>query len=272
MQIKRFNVIDRVFHLFLMFAFSTMSATGFGRLFINTDFGKSLCGMLGGYDVCGSIHRWVGILMVVGFALHILYAVTRMPWGNLKEGLLGPDSLVPNLTDLRHVGQQILWGFGKGPRPELEKWTYWEKFDYWAVFWGLPLLAVTGFMMMYPLETCRVVPGWCLNLASLLHKAEAILAVSFIFVVHFFVQHLRPGAFPLNESIFSGTVPRERAMEEKPAWVTRLRDQTCDEQRSADPPGLLFRTAYFLLGYSVMAFCLYMLVNGILYGGRVSLH
>jgi hypothetical protein len=60
----------------------------------------------------------------------------------------------------------------------------WEKFDYWAVYWGLPLLAVTGFMLMFPLSTSRFLHGWSLNIAELLHRAEAILAVMYIFIVH----------------------------------------------------------------------------------------
>jgi len=102
----------------------------------------------------------------------------------------------------------------------LERWTYWGKFDYWAVFWGLPLLAITGLMLIYPMVASRLVPGWALNVAALLHRAEAILAVAYIFIVHFFIGHLRPSSFPLNEGMFSGTVTLENAMEERsqPGW------------------------------------------------------
>lgn len=272
MNIKRFNAIDRLFHIFVMLTFFTMTSTGFGRLFITTDWGEKLSGMLGGYEACALIHRWVGVLMVAGFASHILYVATRIPRRNLKQSIIGPDSLVPNLQDLRHVWQLILWSFGVAPPPELDRWTYWEKFDYWAVFWGLPLLAVTGIMMMYPLETCRIMPGWSLNVAALLHKTEAILAVTFIFVIHFFVQHLRPSNFPLNESIFSGTVRLEKAMEEKPAWVKRLKEEGEIERSAAKPPALLFRVAYFIFGYGTMGFGLYLMIKGIIYSRYVSLH
>ena len=87
-----------------------------------------------------------------------------------------------------------------GPAPRFDRWTYFEKFDYWAVYWGLPLLAVTGLMAMYPLVTSQFLPGWSLNIAVLLHRAEALLAVTYIFVVHFFVGHLRPMSFPDERS------------------------------------------------------------------------
>ncbi|MEW6532354.1 MAG: cytochrome b/b6 domain-containing protein [Thermodesulfobacteriota bacterium] len=272
MNIKRFSVIDRLFHLFVMLTFLTMAATGFGRVFVVTDWGRGLCSLFGGYEACGSIHRWVGISMIVAFFVHIVYVFAKIQWRNLKQSIFGPDSLVPNLQDLRHIGKRILWSFGIGSPPELDRWTYWEKFDYWAVFWGMPLLAITGLMMMYPMETCLFVPGWVLNLAAFLHKAEAILAVTFIFTVHFFVQHLRPSSFPLNQAMFSGSVPMEEASSEKPAWIARLESEGKLEQATVVAPSLPFRVAYLIFGYSVMGVGVYLLINGIVYSRYVTLH
>jgi len=272
MNIKRFDVIDRIFHLFVMLTFLIMATTGFGRMFVLTDWGKRLCGIFGGYETCALVHHWVGVLMIAGFMVHIVTVTGRIRRRNVKETILGPDSLVPNVQDLRHLLQRILWSCGLGSPPELGRWTYWEKFDYWAVFWGLPLLGITGMMMIYPVETCRVMPGWTLNLAAFLHKAEAILAVTFIFTVHFFVQHIRPSSFPLNESIFSGTVPLEHAMAEKPAWVKRLEKDGKMEMATAKPPTFLFRVIYFIFGYAAMGFGLYLLINGIVNSRYITLH
>jgi hypothetical protein len=68
-------------------------------------------------------------------------------------------------------------------------------------------------------------PGWTLNIAALLHRAEAILAVSYIFIVHFFIGRLRPTSFPMNQAMFSGSVVLEEAEAEKPAWVERLKKE-----------------------------------------------
>ena len=91
-------------------------------------------------------------------------------------------------------------------------------------WWQMPL-AVTGLMLMYPIASSRFFPGWALNIASLLHRAEALLAVTYIFIVHFFIGHLRPSSFPMNEAMFSGSVPMEEAIEEKPAWVERIQGE-----------------------------------------------
>jgi len=272
MLIKRFNRVQRLFHLFLMITFLIQAGTGFGRLFITTDFGRSLSGFFGGYATAIVIHFWVGILMMVGFAIHIAYLSVRISPRNIINSLLGPDSLVPGPQDARHLYRRILWTFGIGPPPKLDRWAYWEKFAYWAVFWGLPLLAVTGIMLRFPLLTTLILPGWALNIAALLHRAEAILAVSYIFIVHFFVGHLRPSSFPLNEAMFSGSVHLEEALKEKPAWVERLKEQGKLELISADPPARWYRLLYFVFGYAALGFGIYILINGIVYSRYVHLH
>lgn len=271
-RIKRFNVIDRGFHLSLMITFLLQTATGFSRLYIGTLWGRKVNAVVGGYEGSLAIHKWVGVAMIVGFILHSIYLLIRIDWRTPLKSFFGEDSLVPNLTDLKQFGRQVRWFFGLGPRPRFNRWTYWEKFDYWAVYWGLPLLAVTGLMLMYPLTTCRLLPGWSLNIAALFHRAEAILAVTYIFIVHFFVGHLRPSSFPMNEAMFAGTVPLEEALEEKPAWVARLRSEGRVDEQGPASPRRWYRVAYFVFGYAALSCGVYFLINGILYARHISLH
>ena len=271
-RIKRFSVIERLFHFFLMITFLLQTATGFSRLYHATVWGKKISAVFGGYNTSLLIHKWVGVLMMAGFVIHTIYLLTRIDWRAPVKSIFGPDSLVPNLTDFKDFGKRLRWFFGLGPPPRFNRWAYWEKFDYWAVYWGLPLLACTGVMLMYPIETSRFLPGWSLNIAVLLHKAEAILAVSYIFIVHFFVGHLRPSSFPMNEAMFSGSVPLVEASEEKPAWVESLKISGNLEWVSASAPVLWYRVLYFVFGYAVLIFGSYLLINGFLYSRQINLH
>jgi cytochrome b subunit of formate dehydrogenase len=271
-HIKRFNIWDRVFHLFLMITFLIQTATGFSHLYYTTQWGKKLGAVLGGYDNALLIHKWVGIIMLAGFILHTLYLVTKLDWRNLKKSLIGPDSLLPTHHDIIHLGQRIRWFFGLGAPPKLGRWAYWEKFDYWAVYWGMPLLALTGLMLMYPLWTSRWMPGWMLNIAALLHRTEAILAVAYIFIVHFFVGHLRPSSFPMNEAMFSGSVLLEDAMKEKQGWIESVKEAGNLEMSAVRPPARWYRVLYFIFGYTALGIGVYMLVNGIIYSGHIRLH
>ena len=271
-RIKRFSILDRVFHLALMLTFLVQSATGFGRLFISTPWGKGLCALFGGYESAAIIHHWVGGFMIAGFLIHVLFLLASIRWRQFWKSIFGPDSLVPNLRDVGHLLQRILWCLNVTPAPRLDRWAYWEKFDYWAVFWGLPLLAITGIMLIYPMWTSSLLPGWALNVAALLHRAEAILAVSYIFIVHFFIGHLRPTSFPMNQAMFAGSVSLEDAMEEKPAWVERLAGEGSLEGIKAKPPALWYKVVYFVFGYSALLFGVYLLVGGIAHSSYIRLH
>jgi len=255
-----------------MVTFLIQSVTGFSRMYFTTKWGNGLSNMLGGYEAAITIHKWVGSLMIAGFLIHTIFLLTRVKWQNLVTSIFGPDSLVPNLKDGKHLWQRMLWFFGMGSPPKFDRWTYFEKFDYWAVYWGLPLLAVTGLMSMFPLATSRIFPGWVLNITVLLHRAEALLAVSYIFIVHFFIGHFRPSSFPMNESMFSGSIPLEEAMEERPAWVERLKEEGRLELVKAKPPALWYRVLYFVFGYTALFTGIYMLVNGIIYSRYIRLH
>ena len=118
-RIVRFNVLDRLFHLFIMVTFLLQAATGLGRLLYPTAWGKAVVSFFGGYDRASALHNTVGILMIIGFAVHIAYVLAKVEWKSLHRSLFHPDSLVPRPEDVRHLGQKIKWFFGLGPPPEI---------------------------------------------------------------------------------------------------------------------------------------------------------
>lgn len=77
-------------------------------------------------------------------------------------------------------------------------------------------MAISGFVLMYPVFVTRFLPGWIVPAALVAHSDEAMLALIWIFMVHIFFNHFSPGSFPMNTSIFTGKVPRERYREEHP--------------------------------------------------------
>jgi hypothetical protein len=114
------------------------------------------------------------------------------------------------------------WFLYLGPRPKFDRFTYWEKFDYLAVFWGVAMIGVSGLMLWFPDFFSKFLPGWALNAAYIIHSDEALLATGFIFLFHFFHTHLRPEAFPMDPVIFTGEMPLERFKEERPLEYERM--------------------------------------------------
>src|SRR4029079_5806821 len=108
--------------------------------------------------------------------------------------------------DLADMVQHVRWCVGLGPRPAFDRYTYWEKFDYWAVFWGMAIIGGSGLLLCLPVAFARVMRGWEFKIALLVHGEEARLAVGFIFTIHFFNSHLRPEKFPMDMVMFTGAV------------------------------------------------------------------
>lgn len=271
-RIVRFSIFDRLFHVGIMVTFLTQAVTGMGRLLYTTAWGKGVVNLFGGYEGATTVHNTVGILMIIGFVIHIAYVLAKVEWKSWHRSLFDADSLVPRWADAVHLGQKIRWFFGLGPPPAFDRWTYWEKFDYWAVFWGLPLLGVTGVLLMYPQVTSRIVPGWVLNVLLLFHRAEALLAMLYIFIIHFTIGHLRRGMFPMNECMFAGSVELEEEAKEKPLWIARLQEEGRLEEVMVAGPPHWYRVVYFIFGYLALAVGLFLLLTLLIYRNYVEWH
>ena len=140
----------------------------------------------------------------------------------MKDFIFGKNSLMFNGQDLKDFWASMKWFTGRGPRPLYGKWTYWEKFDYMAVFWGVVVIGSTGLVLWFPVFFTRLLPGWFINVAQIIHSDEALLAVGFIFTIHFFNTHLRPEAFPMDTVIFTGKVLVEDYKEDRPREFEEL--------------------------------------------------
>ena len=269
-RIRRFSLSQRLFHFLLMLSFLTQAATGFSRLFIETNWGQSLASFFGGYQSALIVHERVGIFMLALFGAHLLYITRKIPWRRLSVYLKGPDSLLPQWVDLRLAFQHVCWFFGRREAPRFDRWGYWEKFDYWAVFWGMAILGGTGLMLIFSLALTHLVPGWFLNVAFWIHRIEALLAIAHVFIIHFFIAHLRRHSFPMDRAMFEGSVSLDAARNEKPAWVERL-EQTGKLQTAMVPAANRYLLLlYYLIGFSAVAAGLFLLIGGLFNSPQIT--
>jgi len=263
-KIRRFTPAQRLFHLLLMLCFLFQGATGLGRMYMETSWGKGLGRVFGGYEMCLTLHKFTGILMLCGFAVYILYFLGTLDWKRLPGSLWGRDSLLPHPRDLKDFFRHLGWLLGIAKEPRFERWSYWEKFDFWAVFWGIPVLGITGLSLAYPIFASQFMPGWGLNVALWVHRIEAILAMGHVFVIHFFIGHLRRGNFPMDLAMFEGSADLVHTQRERPDWMVRLRQKGALNGLLVHQTGAGLRTFYYLFGYAAMAAGIYLLVGGLL--------
>lgn len=220
--VRRWSLAWRVAHLLLALVVMILVLTGTAVLFAERDWAQFTMWLLGGPENAALVHR-IGALTFIGlFGGHLIYFAFSLArnWKEFK--IFGPNSLVPNLQDLWDMIAMFKWFFGKGPRPIFDRWAYWEKFDYWAPFWGMGIIGVSGLMMWFPSATASVLPGWVFNVATIVHGEEAFLAAVFLFSVHFFNVHFRPDKFPQDIVMFTGAMPLEEFKHEHTVEYRRL--------------------------------------------------
>lgn len=208
---KRFNKRQRFTHIMVILSFILLALTGMTLKFAHMGWASWMANLLGGVQSAGSIHRFAAVITFIYFAFHLstLFQLRAKEKITVKEFLFGDNSLMFSKQDLRDIGASFRWFFGRGPRPEYGRWTYWEKFDYMAVFWGVAVIGLSGLILWFPEFFTHYIPGWAVNVAQIIHSDEALLATGFIFTIHFFNTHLRPESFPMDTVIFTGYVPLE---------------------------------------------------------------
>ncbi len=242
---KRFRTLHIILHLFVITSFLGLAVTGLPLKFNYTAWGKTIMDAFGGVETAGIIHR-IGAIVTFGYFFVTLFMSMRFLFDKKKSNesfwkrLFGPDSLFPNLKDLRDIKAMFKWFFFKGPKPIFDRWTYWEKFDFMAVFWGVAIIGSSGLILWAPEFSGRFMPGWVFNIATIVHSDEALLAVGFIFTIHFFNTHLRAEKFPMDFVIFNGQITEEEMIEERGEQLKRYQEEGRLEEFKAEKPGNIF--------------------------------
>lgn len=206
---RRFTRWWRVAHLVGALSIMLLALTGLTVLFSGSAWASVVMQLLGGPASASVLHRIGAIGFMAVFFVHLAYFAIHIGKNWRTFQWFGPNSLIPNWDDLKDAIAMFRWFFGLASRPVLDHFSYWEKFDYWAPFWGMTIIGISGVMMWFPAVTAGFLPGWVFNVAAIVHGEEAILAVVFLFTVHFFNNHFRPDKFPLDTTMFTGRVPLE---------------------------------------------------------------
>jgi cytochrome b subunit of formate dehydrogenase len=269
LQFQRFSTMERVIHILMVISFISLALTGLTLKFSYTRWASIVSHFLGGFKSAGYIHRLAATLMIGIFITHLINMVfvKRKEFGSLRKLIFGPDSLMFNKQDAKDLWHSLKWFIGKGNRPAYRKWTYWEKFDYFAVFWGMGVIGSTGLMLWFPEFFTRVIPGSLINIATIVHSDEALLAAGFIFTVHFFNTHLRPEKFPMDTVIFTGRMPVEELKEDKPAEYDSLIQNGTLEKNLVEPlPEIVVKTykvfawSALFIGISIVLWIIYAMI------------
>ena len=234
----RFTREQRYMHAVLFTTFLGLAATGLPLRFSESFWARGLASGVGGFGAILFFHKFCALVLTVAFLIHVKDVFTRGLMNREKGIFWGPTSMVANWKDVKDLFGHMRWFVGLGPKPQFERYAYWEKFDYWAVFWGMIVIGFSGYAMWFAPFFAHFLPGWALNAVLVIHSEEGLLAILFIFSIHFVNTHLRPDSFPMDMVIFTGVESEEEFKHKRPLEYQRAINEGKLETRLATAPPL----------------------------------
>ncbi len=209
---KRFSVNQRVQHVILMISVATLIVTGMPVFYSKVPASEVLIQWMGGVDIRGTLHRSAALVLLALGAYHLLYIVLSVR--GRKEFI----ALMPERKDLSDLKGLMRYYFTRTPeRPPHGRFSFFEKFEYLAVAWGMVIMGVTGLILWFPERATLIFPRWVLDVARVIHSYEALLAFLSIIIWHFYNVHLGPDVFPMSVTWLNGLLSEERMRHEHPA-------------------------------------------------------
>jgi cytochrome b subunit of formate dehydrogenase len=190
--------------------------TGLPQSFSATGWAQALLAVLGGLELARIIHHIFAMVMVFVFLYHVIAVIYDLIF-------VRSWSMLPRMQDLKDVFQMMAYLRGRASElPKFDRFDFRQKVEYWALIWGTVLMAVTGLILMFPLEVTKYLPGIVIYAAKAAHGYEAVLAFLSIITWHMYNTHFAPHMFPVDTTIFTGKISRERMMAEHPLEYERI--------------------------------------------------
>jgi cytochrome b subunit of formate dehydrogenase len=232
----RFTLGQRYLHAVLFSTFLGLAATGLPLRFSSASWAVRFARLVDGFGTILFFHKFCALILTLAFLVHVRDIIVRGFIHREKGIFWGPTSMVANWKDVKDLFGHMRWFLGLGPKPKFERYAYWEKFDYWAVFWGMVVIGFSGYAMWFAPFFARFLPGWALNAALIIHSEEGLLAILFIFAIHFVNTHLRPDSFPMDFVIFTGRESEEEYKKRRPMEYARMQQEQRSAIRITDAP------------------------------------
>ncbi|HAZ12478.1 MAG TPA: cytochrome B [Bdellovibrionales bacterium] len=215
--VQRFDIHQRLQHGLMALSFTLLVLTGWPLAQTKVSTSQTWVKLFGGIDGAGLVHRMAAVILILASLYHLIYLI--MLGGKRKLRL----SMLPMPKDVMDAFQNILYFLGlRNEPPKFGRFSYIEKFDYWAVFWGMFIMAGSGFLRWFPETATKYLPAWVYEIGLHAHTDEALLAAMAIFLWHFYNVHLRPAVFPMSRVFLHGQLTVTELKHEHPLEYEEL--------------------------------------------------
>jgi len=218
--VERFSLNLRFQHLVMLLSIILLIITGIPLKFHETGWAAFVFFILGGINNSAFIHRIGASGLIFVGAYHLLYIIV------FKEGRYNFKMLLPSLQDIKNFFTMISYYIGwSKEKAQFDRYSYVEKFDYWAVYWGMIVMIGSGLLLWFHNTSMALFPKFVIDIAREAHSDEGLLATLAIVIWHFYNVHLNPSKFPFNKSMFTGKITLAEIEEEHPLELKRLKTE-----------------------------------------------
>lgn len=218
-------------HAALLSSFFVLVLTGFALKFPDSWFASMLSL---GERMRHLLHRMAAVVLIGVSVFHFFDVIVT------REGRRLARDLFPSIDDVKGARENLTYYLGLSNRkPEFARFNYAEKAEYWALVWGMFVMAGTGIMLWAKVSFGNHLPRWWLDVATAIHYYEAVLATLAIVVWHFYQVFLDPDVYPMNWAWWDGKMSLHHYQEEHgldpSSAIIELSDEESDAAVTEEP-------------------------------------
>lgn len=239
---RRFSLSQRIEHLLTLGSFVVLAVTGLPQKYAGAEWAQTMISLMGGIQTVRVIHRIAATVLMLETVYHLVALGYRLAVQRVRLTML------PGLGDAKEGLAAFLYNLGlrKDP-PQAGRFSFGEKFEYWALVWGTVVMVITGFMLWNPIATTNWLPGQFIPAAKAAHGGEALLAVLSIIIWHMYHVHIRS----FNKSMFTGQMSEHEMLEEHPRELADIKAGLAD--RPQDPAAVRRRQQRYVPIAAILA-------------------
>jgi len=214
---QRFTLVFRVQHIVLFTSVILLVFTGLPLKFPESLMAELIFPSEGAFMFAKLIHRLAAAALILDSLFHLYYIVIT------KDGRNNFRHLLPGFKDAGDVLHNIKYFIGREKsHARFDRFSYIEKFDYWAVYWGIVVMVGTGLGLWFNDQFMKFLPKYLLDVLKEMHSDEALLATLAIVIWHFYNVHFNPSRFPGTMMWWHGKITLEEIKKEHPLEYERI--------------------------------------------------
>ena len=204
----------RIAHALLFVSFSVLVWSGFALTYPDAWWARPLVTWEDHWRLRGGLHRTAAVALLCALGLHLVHlALDRRARACIR-------AMMPRCRDLIELRERVRWLIGRrADMPLSPAVGYVEKLEYVAVVWGTVIMAVSGFVLWFESWSLAHLPKWALDVATVVHFYEALLATLAILVWHFYFVIFDPLVYPMDGAWLTGREAAGRMLERTEAAV-----------------------------------------------------